>query len=454
MGVIGTMSSDPDSRSVLAFGAAGDGTADDTAAVREAIEAGTGGVRFPPGTYRLTDSVEIDLDATGPVSIAGDGTPKIVMEGAGPAFRFVGTHDGTAYPSTVDDAVWRSQRLPTVDGIEIVGNHPDAVGFEATGTVQLTLTRVLVREAHHGIHLRDLNRNVAVSGCHLYDNSGIGVYLDDVDLHQINVTGSHVSYNDRGGIVVRDGDVRNLQVGSCDIEANTSAAGPPTANVSIEMTEGSMREGAIVGCTLQHGSDPPASANVRFLGHGPGDRRKAGNFTIAGNALSDVRYNVHVRHGRGIVLTGNTFWKGYDHDVLVEESSNVVLGPNLLDRNPDYGGESRDGVVIRDSHDLTLTGLQVRETTDGAPGIELEGCRDYSVTNATLLDCDGGGLSLIDTSRGLVTGSLVRDDRPDGRRPAAVSVRGGADNLIATNYADGGVDADPGAAEVTGNYAG
>ncbi|MGH7959651.1 MAG: hypothetical protein ACREH8_21935 [Opitutaceae bacterium] len=35
-------------------------------------------------------------------------------------------------------------------------------------------------------------------------------------------------------------------------------------------------------------------------------------------------------------FTGNTFWMGFAHDLLVEDSSNVVVGPNNLDRNPRY----------------------------------------------------------------------------------------------------------------------
>ena len=64
-------------------------------------------------------------------------------------------------------------------------------------------------------------RNVIISNCHLYKNRATGLFLDDCNLHQINVVGSHISYNPAGGIVVRGGAVRNLHVGTCDIEANT-----------------------------------------------------------------------------------------------------------------------------------------------------------------------------------------------------------------------------------------
>lgn len=78
------------SADVRDFGARGDGVADDTGSVERAV--GTGGVvRFPAGTYRLTRTVVVDLTKTGPVSLVGDGAAVVRMNGAGPAFHFVGT---------------------------------------------------------------------------------------------------------------------------------------------------------------------------------------------------------------------------------------------------------------------------------------------------------------------------------------------------------------------------
>ena len=83
--------------------------------------------------------------------------------------------------------------------------------------MQLTLTRVVVREALHGVHLVKRNRNVTLAACNLYNNRGIGLFLDGVNLHQINVANCHISYNHGGGVVVRGSELRNLQIGSSDI---------------------------------------------------------------------------------------------------------------------------------------------------------------------------------------------------------------------------------------------
>ncbi len=442
--------------SVLDFGAKGDSITDDTEAIQRAVDSGDGQLIFPSGSYRLTAPVHIDLDKVGPVALKGQGTARILMEGAGPAFKFVGTHQGTANPSTVKQNVWQSQRMPLIDGLEIVGRHPKAVGIEAVGTMQLTISRVLVRKALHGIHLTKRNRNVIVSECHFYQNRGIGIYLDEVNLHQINVTNSHISYNTGGGIVVRKGEVRNLQIGSCDIESNMDENGPITANVLIDITKGSMREGAITGCTIQHSADAPESANIRFIGHGNRERNKTGNFTIANNALSDARYNLHLQYARGIIITGNTFWKGFSHNILIQQSDHINLGSNMLDRNPDYGSgsakDSKNGVKILESRHLTISGLHINHVIGAPAGIVLEQCRNYNLTNSTILSCDGAGILLKETEKGKVSGNFIKGNGRHAKEPVAIKVQGGKDNLIISNYTSGIIDGEPEAASINGNY--
>lgn len=214
-----------DAISVERFGAVGDGKVDDTDALQRAVDSGIGDVRFSKGVYRITRPIVVDLDKTGYTSIHGSGVATIVMAGPGPALRFVGTHKGTASPKTVQDNVWQRQRTPLLDGLEIVGDHPEASGVEASRTMQLTITRLVVREALHGVHLVQRNRNVILSECHLYHNRGIGLFLDRLNLHQVNIANCHISYNAGGGIVVRESEIRNLQIACCDIEANTGDEG-------------------------------------------------------------------------------------------------------------------------------------------------------------------------------------------------------------------------------------
>jgi parallel beta-helix repeat protein len=412
------------------FGAVGDGRADDRAAIQKAVDDGAGDIRFSRGVYRITKPIIVNLNQVGPTSLIGSGTARIVMAGPGPAIMLLGTHAGTADPGTVKPEVLDRQRMPTIDGLEIVGAHPEAVGIEADGTMQLIVTRVDVRRCLHGIHLVGRNRNVIVSDCHLYHNGGVGLYLDNVNLHQINVTGCHVSYNAGGGIVSRAGNVRNLQVAGCDIEANVSGK-TSTANVLIDCTgsPAGTAEVAVTGCTLQHNCSP-GSANLRFIGGGNGERRW-GHLTLANNILSDVQVNVDIQQARGVVIVGNTLGKAAKYDLRILDSSSVVVGPNCLDRNPNHQEDAADGgVFLQNCQDMTVSGLHVTQVRRQTAGVTLENCRRVNLTGCTILDCDNAGILLKGVSDSRVSGCLIRNVA-SGQRPwTAIKDESGNGNVI------------------------
>ncbi len=75
--------------------------------------------------------------------------------------------------------------MPLVERLAIAGTHPEAEGIEARGTMQMTLSHVHLRGLLHGVHLVGNNRNILIESCHIYENRGIGIFYDDVNLHQI-----------------------------------------------------------------------------------------------------------------------------------------------------------------------------------------------------------------------------------------------------------------------------
>ena len=426
----------------------GDGKADDTAAIQHMFDT-LGSVKLPKGTYLLTQTVKIDLTKTGYAALTGDGTVRLIMAGEGPALLFVGTHEGSAAPDTFKPEVWESQRTPMVDGIEIVGADDKADGIEATGTMQITLSRVVIRECRHAVHLSTRNRNVLISACHFYHNTGIGVFYDNVNLHQSNIVGSHISYNGGGGVVSVGGNVRNLHIGTCDIEGNHAKDGPPSANVMLDSRGGSIGEVAITGCTLQHTHKSPDSANIRIIGSGTDasllrrggrEHTREGNVTITGNVFSDVQVNVEVQHSRGVTITGNTFWEGFQHDLVVSDSSNVVVNGNNFDRNPRYlvnGNDNaeKNGVVLLRCDDSVLTNNVISGVWKQRAAVDIESCNRLQICHNSVLDSDGIGLRLEQVTNSMVVGNIIRDDRDKEKRSKepSLSVIGGKANVIELN---------------------
>lgn len=390
-------------------------------------------------TLRITRPIEIRLSDVGPFAWEGvggaDGRRKvrIVMAGPGPAIRLIGTHAGTADPASVKPEVWEREATPILDGVEIIGDHPEACGIELAGTMQPVLTRVTIRRCLHGIHLVNRNRNVTLAQCNIYENRGAGVFLDNVDLHQINVTGCHISYNGGGGVVSRGGNVRNLHITGCDIESNMSRDTPPTANVLIDCRESTYgtAEVAITGCTIQHNSSGPDSANIRILGRSLPSRMqevvREGNITITGNVLSDVQCNVHLNECRGVTLNGNTFWMGYEHNLLVENCTNVSVGPNNLDRNPRYAYgtalETVNAVEFRDCSDCTIDGLHITNVWKAKAGLLFERCQWMNISDCTVLDCDGPGVMLKDCRDCRLSGLMIRDARQAPQEAVSVQMQ-------------------------------
>lgn len=320
------------------FGAKGDGKTDDTDAVIAAISGAIDGrVEFTKGQYKISRTIEITLGEKGPLSLSGaGGTGSIIMTGEGPAFRFIGSHSGSAHPSTVKPVTWENERIPTIYDLEIVGAHKNADGLEFQNTMQPTLRGLLIRDVRTGVHLTSRNRNIIITDCHIYNASGIGVFLDNVNIHQFIISNSHISYCKQGGIKVEGSDIRNFQITGNDIEYNCDPAGIVSADIFIDCSKSgsSVREGTISGNTIQ-AIRSPNGANIRFIGQ-EGNPNKIGLWSITGNHISGQDVNIHLNQARGINVTGNSFIRAYNRNIIIENSKNIIVGDNVIDRNEDY----------------------------------------------------------------------------------------------------------------------
>jgi hypothetical protein len=444
------------------FGAVGDGRADDTRAIQHAVEQGDGHVNLPRGTYRLTRPVVVELRQSGPFALSGSGgLARIHMAGPGPALRIVGTHDKTADPDDFRAGVWERERMPTVSAVEIMGDHDQADGIELEGTMQATVSGVLIRRCRFGVHLVKRNRNVLIADSHIYHGRGaaIGVFFDGVNLHQTNIVGCHISYCRHAGIKVARSEIRNLQITGCDIEYNFDTDHPDSADVWIDAREGTVREGTIASNTIQ-AKESPGGANLRIEGPDLDDSRGAGLWTITGNILQSQAVNLLLRRCRGVVVTGNSFASGFDRSVLIDRCRNVVVSGNTFDHNPDYQGEHVDGISVRGSAGVTLSGLILEGVRAGSAesggAIEAFDCRELTITGCQILDPAHRGIDLVNVRHARVSDCTVLDRRERPTMLEAIRLGGaGKENLVHNNLVGRGTRGDlaiaDGAANVAGN---
>ena len=444
------------------FGAMGDGLFDDTAAIEHAVRDGGDGVlEFPRGEYRLTRTISFDLAKTKALAIHGSGgTARVLMHGAGPAFEFVGHHGGSADPNSFKLDVWVRERMPTVSQIEIEGKHPEADGLRFIGVMEPTLTGVLIRRVRNAIHLTERCRNVLISHCHLYHNTGIGIWMDKVNLHQTNIIGNHISYCRLGGIRIDNSEIRNLQITGNDIEYNNyrafnlpEAADVPTAEIYIDCSKGgTVREGTISSNTIQ-ATYSPNGANIRIIGGASEHSHLAGMWCISGNLIGSQEINVHLTLTRGITFEGNYVYSGHHRNLVCDNCQNIVIGANCFGHNPDYKEkELCTGIRLVDCKNCTLTGLQIQDAQAGEHTvadvvpikrqglIELVRCRQMTLTGIQVLEGSPFGLYLEDCSETMLTGCSILDTREQKQTQASVKWMGpGEANAIAHCRANRGL---------------
>ncbi len=342
--------------SVLDFGAKGDGISDDSVAIQHAIEKSAGDIVFPKGSYLITKSIRLVLANNGPLGIRSEGgAAKIIMKGSGPAFHILGTHQKSALPEHFSNSIWAKERMPLFSDFEIMGDHPEADGIACEGVMQPTFNSLLIRKCRNALHLKVRNRNVIISNCHLYDNSGIGIFMDKINLHQINITGNHISYCKRGGIVIRESEIRNIQIVGNDIEYNFDPLESESNDILFDCRKGTVREGTIVGNTIQ-AKGSRGGANIRLLGTGKDNPNAVGLLAITGNLIGSQNTAIHINAGRSVVISGNSIYSGYHQALVFEDSEHLVIGSNSIDHNPEYKGNSTDAIKIKNCRNIGFTG--------------------------------------------------------------------------------------------------
>jgi len=450
---------------VLGFGAKGDGIADDTVALQHTLDSGDGVLRFNKGTYRITRPLVVDLTKHGFGAVRGEsGTSRIVMAGAGPAIRVIGDHQGTAWPGSVQAHTWDKERFPTINGIEIVGEHPEAVGIELRKTMKCVISQVLVRRCRIGVHLVERNRDFILADSHLYDNHEVGLFFDRCNLHQVIVHGCHISWNKHAGIKALWGDIHNVQIVGNDIEYNNATAGGQSkasdelvghvggSEILFDATEGVISEVTISGNTIQ-ATVQTGGANIRVIGAevtrpqiaDGGTTQKPDTthlINITGNVLGSQWRAVELRNVSRVTITGNTIYDSNDLSIFAKQCSGITANGNTFGWRCLDGEPRKDGLRFEDCDNIVLSGLATQRfcagSAEAGAAITFLRCTDSSLSDSQILDPLHCGVELEDCQRCRVTNNTIVDRRSQRTMKHAIRFVGQCrDNLITGNLLGG-----------------
>jgi parallel beta-helix repeat protein len=421
------------------FGAVGDGVTDDTDAIMHAIENGDGHLKLPAGTYRITRPLEINLGKNGPLGITGAaGASTIVMDGPGPAIRLIGSHSGTGDPGSRNQSVIDAERMPIIADLKITGTHNEADGIECLATMQIVLRSLLITQVRHGVHLTKRNRNVIITHCHIYFNTGVGIYLNSLNLHQINISDNHISYNRQSGIRIEQSEIRNLQITGNDIEYNNfrahNAAEEPTAEIYIDTTaeKASVNEVTIASNTIQ-ATNSKDGANIRIL-EDPNESRRPGLFAITGNIIGSQENNVHLTGCYGMVISGNTIYSATERNLRLEKCAQLTIGSNVFRRHtPSYGC----GVLLSHCKNILFSGCTFEDEAEGGQEsgfslLEIQQSQLITISGNQIINSVKAGVMIVDSSQLNINGNTISDTRPTPLMQQAVSLSGKCEDIEIT----------------------
>lgn len=365
---------------VLGFGAVGDGTTDDTAALQAAITAvsGTGGtVEVPAGVYRISRTVEVPANTT----VSGSGV--ITQSTAGVSgLRITGSG------VTIEGITLRG---PNLTPAYVSAEH----GIEARGTQESPLTQLTVRDVTedgwgaYGVYLQHVV-GFTVTGCTLSDigYTGIGV-----------LSGSHGA--------ITDNRVDNITPGA---------------------------SGNAYGIIMSYADNEPESTDIvvrantvsRVFWEGI-DAHGGSRLTIDSNTVRESGDGIALAQGTTSVQSGadNTVT-----DNLIEDSSKrgiIVVGQPGVPRSRN----TISGNIVRRSHEGVLafytSHLRIARNIfeqSSAVGVYLDHHNDgFQVTDNTFIDMWSStawtaGIHTAD-SDDTNTGLIARNILLHGSKPAA-----------------------------------
>jgi len=413
---------------VTMFGAKGDGKTDDTAALQHAFDQG-GLIEFPPGTFLVRKTLVLDLTRKGPSSLRGAaGTSAIVMQGGGPAIRITGSHKGTADPKSWSVKTRLQERFPTITGLEIRGEHADAVGLELVETAKPTIQNVLIRECRVGLHLRQRNRDVLLADSHIYDNHDYGVFLDHVNLHQMNICGCHISYNKAAAIAMVGGDLHNIQITGNDIEYSHSAdlKRPDTADILIDARNGIASEITIASNTIQ-GRNSINGTNLKVLGRIDADGFPSARLiAITGNILGSQATSLLLQNAQRVTVTGNTIYDGHSVGLKATGCDGIAIANNVHGWGHQPDKPRPDHYELENCKGVTITGEIFQNSGGGDEKqggvVSLKNCRDVALGQLVIRDPQVRGLWVQGSQAVSIQGCVVTTAKPGPSMLAAIEI--------------------------------
>jgi hypothetical protein len=358
------------------FGAKGDDSTDDRAAIQAAIDAavtqGSGGIRIPSGVYRVSQAPDgrwsLDLAGVANFTVAGDGPASVVklVDTSAPTgdWHVVILRDG-AHDVLISDLV--------LDGNRTGLSHPD--------------------EQSHGLEIEPGTEDVTIDRCVFRECHGDGLRLlghEDAHVRRVRVSNSLVARNKRSGLAVQRA-VADVIVEGCMFQDTIT-----DQSIDFEPTGVDAPTDLLIhGCVIVHTNPAAAITLSGISGPDPAVRVTLADCLLIGGSVFSTDVSRLVIHG------------------------NTITVPQSAKQRPaiqiQRGG---DGVLVTDN-------LLVCESAQAQAVVSISEVNRRQVTRARIADniclaAGGIGIECISSDDAAIAGNLVV---ATGACAAGISVR-------------------------------
>jgi len=331
--VVGAAPGQDGAVSVAAFGAKGDGTTVDSAAVQAALDAATAGstVVFPPGTYVCApvtaSTAGVTLVGYGATIVASGSTasPLLSVSGAGVTVRglAVDGDGGAAFgikvaasgvtlldvsvTGSTNHGIWAESagdltvHRVVMDGCGSAGH---GAGLYAYACANLTLTNCLARDSwEHGYYLLgESERGAVVTGCHAIENGVRGGGGTGFSIRQsgATVTGCYATGNELAALNV-SWPIQSPQTSGSDVTVSGCVLGWSASGADREMMIVGMDDVSLVGNVITS-SDALTVVRLGESGGSAVDGLMVGNHVVQDNASGN---NAIIVESNGWTMSAN-----------------------------------------------------------------------------------------------------------------------------------------------------
>lgn len=347
---------------VKAYGAVGDGATDDTTTIQSAIDAcdaaGGGVVFFPRGTYMIDATTGLTSGSNMTFDLTSMPTIQAIANSAASYFilkinqqsdvtirggNFVGERDDHGGAAIEQGHLILIQGS---DNVKVYGvNASDAMGDNLYIGVAATTV---------------YSSNILVDGCHLenaYRNN-----CSITDAYNVTLTGCTFIGADgtapKGGLDIEPNPsrvVKNVSVIGCRFTDNVGSG----LQIIGTKSAATLTDISVTGCTF---SGNGSSTNA----HGAIKIDSAENVSIVGCMVEDSDNNgIYAQSLTAGSITGNTMRNLQLNGMYFDTAIGCTISGNVIRQASLAADNTSDGIYIRDSEDVIVSGNMVTQGSSG-----------------------------------------------------------------------------------------